>query len=224
MTDLPEGIWPKIPLIYDGLGSLKLANPAIVIKGKAKIQFDGLGAGVASIECDEVHFPDEVDRDLIQLLKKDSLTVMEFYKLTPLIDQISNNVIKEFIVKSSNGIFSITDNNQIYSYDGCNNIIKIRFLNSKFISEIAGEKPQAKYMLLPITNFIPSEFSNSDLNFRDHPLRTGYGDKLICFHINNNPCFIEPLINYDSLLKELLEGKCNRETTAVIVIDWGLIR
>lgn len=218
-TDPPDCVWPNIPLVYEGLGSLELSNPAVSIRGMAKIQFDGLGNGAAKTECDEVHFSNEIDKDLVGLLKNRSLTVTELYKLQPLIDKLSNNIIKEFAVKSTNGVFLIKGKNQIYSYDQTNNAIKIRFLNSKFISEIIKDKPQAKYILLPITNFIPEEFNDSDAVFRNHPLRTGYGNKLICFYMNNNSCFIEPLANYDNLIKDLLEGKSNRETTAVMIID-----
>jgi hypothetical protein len=115
-TNLLKGGWPKIPLIYEGAGRLELVDPGITIKGKAKAKFDRLGDGVACIECDEICFSNQVDRDLIQLFKRNSLSVPEFYKLKPLLDQISNNVIKEFVVKSSNGIFSLTTDNLIYSH------------------------------------------------------------------------------------------------------------
>lgn len=218
-TNPNKNIWPEIPLIYEGTGSLEFLDPSISITGKATVQFDGLGEGFACIKCNGINFINHVDSDLIQLLKNDSLSVQEYFKVKPLIDQISNNVIKKFEVKLSNGIFSLTDNN--HRYERRNNLITLRFLNSKFISEILSEKTQIKYMLLPITNFIFSEFNSSDFDFREHPLRTGYGDKLICFYIEDNPCFIEPLDNYDNLQKELLDGNCNRETTAVMVCDLG---
>ena len=78
-----------------------------------------------------------------------------------------------------------------------------------------------KYMVLPISNFLPKEFDNSDSKFRDHPLRTGHGDNLIYFYINKAPCFVEPLSDYEDRRKKLLEGKSNREITAVIICELG---
>jgi hypothetical protein len=215
-TPYPKENWLETSLVYEGMGHLELEDPYIIIKGKANIQFDGLGEASAWIECDDISFTSPTDPDLIQLFKKNPLSVPEFAKLKPIINQITNNTLKKFTAKTSKGVFSLTDDKIIYSYDKINNRINVSFLNSAFTSS---KRTQIKYMVLPISNFLPAEFDNSDSKFRDHPLRTGHGDNLIYFYINEAPCFIEPLSTYEDRRKELLEGKSNREITAVIICE-----
>jgi len=232
--------WFTALVEYSGQGRAEFSDPPGVIEGSTRVRFDEFGN--SSIEMDvEKMEPDSDDPQKALLFLRGSPPIVEGGKTTRLIGARKNPCSK-LTVMCEDGVFSASDG--IFyglrsSFTRAEEHLTFHVSQSSF-DVIETQAP--RYWMLPLANFL-ADFRSSEPLLDRHPLRifptptipsdiserdakrasivADTKNRLIVFHFNDSPGFIEPLPDYKERQSRLVNGQERHVLTALMVGEVG---
>ncbi len=192
---------------YNGRGRAEFYQPAGAVEGPVSARFDEDGNSTITMTVETVEPP---QFDLMEVLTR------------------PRNGCTSLTVASPEGVFTAKEGIHYgFSLGAGPTTVTFHPLRSRFDSATT----DARYWLLPLSNFV-SRFPAYDIDLQAHPLRLHlpetqidsgayYSDRVIIFDSGGQLGYIQPLLNYESRVDDLQEGRERHRVTALMIENVG---